>query len=74
MIQSPVLTDKEFLDTQARLVGQRVHADVPTGEGSGYRKGTVTRIALNRQALVECYGSYGTVWVSLDCVTALGAV
>ncbi len=65
------LTDKAFQEAQRRLVGVRVQADVPSGPAEGYRQGIIARITPDRQALVECDGSYGSIWVSLDVVAAL---
>lgn len=67
------LSDRAFMEAQRRLVGVRVQADVPTGKAAGYRRGIIARITPDRQALIECDGAWGTVWVSLDVVAALEA-
>ena len=67
---TPTLSEREYLDLQARIVGKRVQADLPLSLG-GYRRGTLIKLTPDLQALVECDGSYGTVWCSLDAITAL---
>lgn len=67
------LSDQAFIEAKRRLVGRRVQADVPSGPAAGYRKGIIARITPDRRALIELDGPYGSVWVSLDVVCALGA-
>lgn len=69
---SAMPTEREYLDAQKRLVGTRVQADLPSTQG-GYQRGYIRQLTPDRQVLVECDGSYGTVWCSLDIVTALEA-
>lgn len=56
------LFDQAFMEAKRRLVGVRVQADLPSSQG-GYQKGTITRITPDRKALIECDGSFGSVWV-----------
>lgn len=63
-------TKREYLAAQKRLIGKRVQADLPSSLG-GYRKGRILKLTPEREVLIECDGSYGTIWCSLDVVTAL---
>ena len=64
-------TERDFLDAEKRLVGIPVQADPPSSLG-GYRRGKILKLSRNRMVLVECDGSWGTIWADLEVITALG--
>jgi hypothetical protein len=65
-----ITDEREYLDAQERLVGKRVQADLPCSHG-GYQRGYILKLTRDRQVLVECDGSYGTIWCDLSQITIL---
>ena len=68
--RTKIVNEREYTDAQERLIGIRVQADLPCREG-GYQRGYIRKLTRDRKVLVECDGGYGTIWCSLDVITAL---